>query len=136
MADGRRIAVVDDDRSLTLLVKEALTREGWQVDAFNSAEELLSADPVKYDAIFLDLLLPGMWGSECVFKLRQMGVRVPILAVTGHAEDWDEDDLRDLGFNAILKKPFDTSDLMPVVEQALAPGNTRFDRAAPGEAGS
>ena len=65
------------------------------------------------------------YSEENIRFLRQMGVTVPILAVTGHAEDWDEEDLHDLGFNAILRKPFDTAELMPVVQNVLASDRQR-----------
>jgi two-component system OmpR family response regulator len=113
------IAFVDDDRHLAELVREVLGKKGWTVDTYGAAEELLAADLNSYRVILLDLYLPGMWGSECAYKLREMGIATPIVAVTGHADEWDEEDLRDLGFDSVLAKPFDTNALVPVVEKAM-----------------
>ena len=124
------IAFVDDDQHLAKLVREVLGKKGWTVDTYAAAEGLLAADLNSYRVILLDLYLPGMWGSECAYKLRKMGITTPIIAVTGHADDWDQDDLKDLGFDSVLAKPFDTGALVPLVEKAMQiPGSEEEEQA-------
>jgi DNA-binding response OmpR family regulator len=111
------IALVDDEEETTALLKEFLEHQGVEVECFQSAEKMLSAEPARFGAIVLDIHLPGMWGSECGAELRNFGYKGPLIAVTGNIEDWDPDDLRDLGFDHTLPKPFDPHDLLECVRK-------------------
>ena len=107
---GMKVAIVDDDDALAMLLAEVLSRRGVEVEVFGSAEDLLAGDVRSFAAIVLDLRLPGMWGSECVYRLRQMGVCSQVIAMTGFGDEWDEDDLRDLGFDRVYYKPLDVKE--------------------------
>ena len=111
------IALVDDDEETTALLKEFLESQGVKVECFRSAEKMLSAAPARFGAIVLDIHLPGMWGSECGAELRGFGYKGPLIAITGNIEDWDPDDLRDLGFDHTLPKPFDPHSLVECVRK-------------------
>ena len=113
------VAIVDDDENLTRLMSEYLQKHGFEVAAFYSAEALLAADTAAYGVIILDIQLPGMWGSECVYQLRNRGYNGPVIAITGFMEQWDEDDLSDLGFNHIFPKPFEPDELIGCVKECL-----------------
>jgi two-component system response regulator AtoC len=80
------IAVVDDEAIVQKRLKGALEKEGHQVDAFASGEDLLrELEGSAYDLIFLDVVLPGISGMEV---LQQVKVRVPdteVILITGHA---------------------------------------------------
>ena len=80
------IAVVDDEVIVQKRLKGALEKEGHQVDAFASGEDLLQdLEGAGYDLIFLDVVLPGISGMEV---LQQVKARVPdteVILITGHA---------------------------------------------------
>jgi DNA-binding response OmpR family regulator len=55
----------------------------------------------------LDIALPGMSGAELAWKIRTACPGFPLVALSGKLEEWDSDDLRDLGFSRVFGKPMD-----------------------------
>lgn len=82
--DSPLIFVVDDDKSMRMLLRLALEQEGYQVfEAQDGAGCLAAYQDQKPDAILLDALMPGMDGFACCTKLRTFpGFPVPVLMIT------------------------------------------------------
>jgi len=102
-----RILVVEDDRHVARAVKRGLEAEGYAVDvAFDGSEGLWLATENAYDAMVLDIMLPGVSGYELCGKLRDAHDWTPILMLT--AKDAAEDEARalDTGADDFLAKPF------------------------------
>lgn len=102
-----KLLVVDDERRIATSVKRGLEQEGYAVDvAFDGEEGFLSAKGDEYDAIILDVMMPAMNGFEVAKKLRDEGVKTPILMLT--AKDQSRDVVRglDSGADDYLAKPF------------------------------
>lgn len=102
-----RILVVEDDRSLADLVRRGLTHEGHVIDVSHEGNEGLErAETRGYDALVLDVMLPGLDGLEIARSLRKSGSDTPILMLT--ARDGLHDRLRgfDAGADDYLSKPF------------------------------
>jgi len=105
--------VVEDDRSLADLVRRGLTQELHIVDVAHDGEEGLErAESGAYDALILDLMLPGLDGLNIARRLRAHDNRVPILMLT--ARDALHDRLRgfDAGADDYLPKPFAFEELL------------------------
>ncbi len=108
-----RMLVVEDDRSLADLVRRGLTQERHVVDVAHDGEEGLErAESGVYDALVLDLMLPGLGGLDIARRLRADDNRVPILMLT--ARDALHDRLRgfDAGADDYLSKPFAFEELL------------------------
>ena len=102
-----RILVVEDDSRLAELLRRGLTAEGHTVDvALDGVRGLESAQHTVFDALVLDVMLPGMDGHAVARRLRASGSRVPILMLT--ARDATQDVVRGLdnGADDYLTKPF------------------------------
>ena len=79
-----KILIVDDERSIRNSLKEILEMEGYQVDtAENGADATAMAENEKYDAIFCDIKMPGMDGTEVLQKLVEDGVETPVIMISG-----------------------------------------------------
>ena len=105
--DGVRVLVVDDDRRLVRALKRGLEGEGFAVDvAFDGDEGLWHATEHSYDALVLDVMLPGMSGLELCAKLRDAGDWAPILMLTARGGEHDEAHALDTGADDFLSKPF------------------------------
>jgi two-component system OmpR family response regulator len=105
--DGVRVLVVDDDRRLVRALKRGLESEGFAVDvAFDADEGLWHATEHSYDALVLDVMLPGMSGLELCAKLRDAGDWAPILMLTARGGEHDEAHALDTGADDFLSKPF------------------------------
>ena len=78
-----KILLVDDDQALSELLKEYLEAESFQCDAvFTGPDGLTQASEQTYDLIILDIMLPGLTGTEVLKELRKTGVGTPVLMLT------------------------------------------------------
>jgi two-component system OmpR family response regulator len=120
---GSRLLLVEDDQKLARTVKRGLAGEGYEVDvAYTGDEALASAEARDYDAVILDVLLPGIDGHEVCRTLRGRDPWLPILMLT--ALDAVEDRIRGLntGADDYLVKPFDFGELVARVRALLRRG--------------
>lgn len=108
-----RVLIVEDEAKIAGLIRRGLEREGMAVDVAGDGEEALwKGEAVEYDAIVLDLMLPGIDGLEVCRRLRESGVWSPILMLT--ARDAVEDRVAglDRGADDYLTKPFSYAELL------------------------
>src|ERR671915_2423713 len=108
-----RLLIVEDDIKMAALVRRGLIEEGAAVDVARSGEDALwMAGSAAYDAVVLDVMLPGMDGFETCRRLREDGVWTPILMLT--ARESVEDRVRGLdgGADDYLTKPFSLAELL------------------------
>jgi two-component system, OmpR family, response regulator len=110
---GVRILVVEDEVKLAALLRRGLTEEAHAVDVALTGEDALArAQATEYDAIVLDLMLPGIDGLEVCRRLRADGVWSPVLMLT--ARDALEDRIGglDAGADDYVTKPFAFAELL------------------------
>ena len=106
-----RILIVEDEPDLLASLAQALREEGYAVDtSANGDDGLFNAEGTDYDAIILDVMLPGIDGWEILKRLRKMK-KTPVLMLT--ARDQSRDRVRgiDTGADDYVVKPFDLSEL-------------------------
>lgn len=107
------LLVVEDDRALAGLLRKGLTEERHVVDVVYDGHEAFDrAESGAYDAVILDVMLPGMDGLAVARRLRADGVGTPVLMLT--ARDTLHDRLRgfDAGADDYLSKPFAFEELL------------------------
>lgn len=111
-----RILVVEDEKHLNRIIKEALEDEGYSVDScYNGLEALDYAAGADYDVIVLDIMMPKMDGLEVVRRLRAGGSTTPVLFLTARDSVADKVEGLESGGDYYLVKPFDFQELMAVV---------------------
>jgi two-component system OmpR family response regulator len=137
-----RILLVDDEERFATAVRQGLEAEGLAVDlAHDGNEGLWMARSNDYDAIVLDILLPGLNGYRICAELRDGGNWTPILMLTALDEDLDEAEALDTGADDYLSKPFSfvvlVARLRALLRRGAAPrpavlqvGGLRLDPAA------
>jgi DNA-binding response OmpR family regulator len=102
-----RLLVVEDERRLAAALARGLDREGFAVDVSHDGDDgLWRALEGSYDAMVLDILLPGLSGYEVVRRLRAAGRWLPVLMLTAKDGEYDIADALDLGADDYLVKPF------------------------------
>jgi len=137
-----RILIVEDEARLASLLRRGLVEEGHAVDLAADGEEALAwVDVGDYDALVLDILLPGIDGLEVCRRLRRRHVRIPILLLTARDTVADRVTGLDAGADDYLVKPFAFAELTARLralarrppdthDPVLAAGNVRLDPAA------
>ena len=137
-----RILLVDDEQRFAAAVRQGLEAEGLAVDVAHDGDEgLWMAQSNDYDAIILDILLPGLNGYRVCAELREGGNWTPILMLTALDEDLDEAEALDTGADDYLSKPFSfvvlVARLRALLRRGASPrpavlevGNLRLDPAA------
>jgi two-component system, OmpR family, response regulator len=108
-----RVLVVEDKVKLAGLLRRALRTEGLSADvAVRGEDALWMAGATRYDAIVLDVMLPGIDGIETCRRLRADGVWTPVLMLTARAGLVDRVAGLDGGADDYLTKPFQLAELM------------------------
>ncbi|EIC83187.1 heavy metal response regulator transcription factor [Serratia sp. M24T3] len=120
-----RILVIEDDVSTGDYLKKGLSEAGYRVDlARNGADGLFMALEEGYDAIILDVMLPGLNGWQVMEVLRKKSA-VPVLFLTARDEVQDRIHGLELGADDYLVKPFSFTELMLRVRTLLRRGTVR-----------
>jgi DNA-binding response OmpR family regulator len=102
-----RLLIVEDEVRLASALQRGLTAEGFTVDvAHTGPDGLHAASETSYDAVLLDIMLPGLSGYRIIEQLRAAENWVPILMLTAKDGEYDEADALDLGADDYLTKPF------------------------------
>jgi two-component system OmpR family response regulator len=139
-----RILIVEDEARLASLLRRGLIEEGHAVDLAADGEEALAwidAFPASYDAIVLDIMLPGVDGLEVCRRLRLARLQTPILLLTARDTIADRVEGLDAGADDYLVKPFAFAELAARLralarrapetrDTILAAGELRLDPAA------
>src|ERR1700704_3220270 len=108
-----RVLVVEDKVKLAGLLRRALRGEGPAADvAVRGGDALWMAGATRYDAIVLDVMLPGIDGIETCRRLRADGVWSPVLMLTARGELSDRITGLDSGADDYMPKPFQLAELL------------------------
>lgn len=132
---GERILIIDDDRELCDLLVDFLALEGFELHAMHDgadAVEHLRASP--YDAVVLDIMLPGMQGLDVLRTLRAFS-QTPVLMLTARGEDTDRILGLELGADDYLPKPCNPRELAARLRAVLRRANTSAADPSPPKGG-
>ena len=114
-----KVLIVDDERAIRYSLKEILEMESYQVEtAENGREGLQKAEKEKYDAIFCDIKMPEMDGTEMLSKLIEEGIETPVIMVSGHADITTAVDCIKKGAFDFIEKPLDLNRILITLKNA------------------
>ncbi len=121
---SRRILVVDDDRAMMRTLCDILTMRGWEARGVHSGEEALRAGTGEsYEAVVMDVIMPGIDGIATYHALREQQPDLSIVLMTAHPTPRTIQNARAEGVPFVLTKPFDPGCLIALLgppEQASA----------------
>jgi DNA-binding NtrC family response regulator len=119
--DRTKVLIVDDEVDFSSALSERMTSRGLTVETVsNGAEALKKVDSGDYDAIVLDLVMPGMDGIETLKRIRAKKPELQIILLTGHGSIQKGVESVKLGALDFLEKPAELSVLMEKIHQAKA----------------
>ncbi len=118
---SKRIIVAEDSSVIQNLTKKILSQMNYEIVSVKNGQQvldLLEAEP--YDLILLDIHMPVMDGMECATTIRNMSSAIkdiPIIAITGNANNYSMKDFEDAGINDFLPKPLNYDNLVEMVKK-------------------
>ena len=119
-----RILLVEDEEKVSRFIVRGLTAESFAVDtALDGRTGLDLATTYNYDLIILDLMLPGLNGTEVLRRIRRDNHRVPILMLTARDAVADKVEHLEAGADDYLTKPFAFAELMARIKALLRRGS-------------
>ena len=117
---SRRILLVEDEPGLVLTLTDRLLAEGYDAESEGDAVRGLARGSTgTFDAILLDVMLPGGSGFDVCRTLRQRGVQTPVLMLTARGQVVDRVVGLKLGADDYLVKPFEMAELLARIEALL-----------------
>jgi two-component system alkaline phosphatase synthesis response regulator PhoP len=116
----RRLLLVEDEPGLVMTLTDRLAAEGYDVEsAVDAKSGLEAASAGPFDAILMDVMLPGGNGFDICRTLRQQGVQTPVLMLTARGQVVDRVVGLKLGADDYLVKPFEMVELLARIEAIL-----------------
>ena len=118
------ILVVDDDAGVLDSTRRMLEKRGYRVYTAEdgaTAIELLGVAPSEIDLAIVDMVMPGLTGTETVSRLRQLSPHIPVLICSGYHEVEVSTAFTGLVVSGFLQKPFAATQLSSTVREALDP---------------
>ena len=122
----KNILVIDDEELLTKSFSKVLEKQGHHVYTVkNGSDAVVIAEEEDFDLIISDIRMPGENGIETVQKIQNARsnknkIRIPVIFVTGYADDELEKEARKLNPSAYLYKPFDIKNFIEIVASAMS----------------
>ena len=127
MTEPRLIHLVDDDEAIRRSAGFMLKTSGFRVQSYESGDHLLkSAASLEPGCILLDIRMPGMDGLEVQQALKERGVALPVVIMTGHGDVTLAVQAMKAGAVDFIEKPFEKAVLLGAIDQAFS----RLDRSS------
>lgn len=125
MAESKTILIAEDSSVILNLTKKILELQKYKIlTAKNGGEVIKQVENNKIDAILMDLNIPVKSGMDCTREIRAHEnkdiARIPIIAVTGNANNYSMEDFKEAGINDYLPKPLDFDALVLTVKKHTA----------------
>jgi CheY-like chemotaxis protein len=119
-----RLLILDDEVRILSALQRALRREGYDIVAFDTAEDALrEIEERPVDAILTDQMMPGMNGLEFLRRAAEFCPNAVPMVITGWNETLPPKELESLGVRALITKPWDDARLKTTLRKLLGDGD-------------
>lgn len=123
----KKILVAEDSSVIQNLTKKILSLQNYEISAVKDGQKVIDKlESETFDLILMDIHMPVMDGMECAREIRKMknkNADVPIIAITGNANNYSLDDFKQAGINGYLPKPLNYDTLVETVKGYMVDGN-------------
>ncbi len=122
MSDKKRVLIAEDSSVIQNLTKKVLQFQNYEIDSVKDGQKVIDKlEKESFDIILMDINMPKMDGMECSKQIRQMSdpqkAQTPIIAITGNANNYSEEDFESAGINEFIPKPIDFDVLVETVNR-------------------
>ena len=128
------VYVVDDDADIRKALQRSLTRRGYFVESYQSAEEFLIAiESGCSGCLVLDVRMPGMNGLELQTRLLELHIHLPIIFITGHGDIPMSVRAMKKGAQEFLEKPYPVEKLVALIDEAVVANESQHEQQVQSE---
>lgn len=116
------IMVIDDEPAILKTLSAILSRQGYQISAFNNGEpalEAFTANPDRFDLIITDMTMPRLTGDRLAGEILKIRADIPIIVCTGYHENFSETEATRAGITKFFQKPIRSSVLLKIIKELL-----------------
>jgi two-component system cell cycle response regulator DivK len=120
-----KILVVEDEPNNMKLMSFIIKKFGHEpVEAFTGVQGIEKAQSSNADVILMDIKLPDMDGFEVTEKIREMDMKVPIIAITSYSMDENLEAMDKAGFNGCIEKPINPMTILDEINRIISKGRS------------
>jgi two-component system, cell cycle response regulator DivK len=121
----KKVLIAEDSSVIQNLTKKILEFQNFEIKTVKNGRDVLKVlEKENYDIILLDINMPVMDGMACAKQIRGLEdkkkAQIPIVAITGNAKNYSEQDFHNVGINEYLPKPLDFDKLVESVRKWTA----------------
>lgn len=122
---NKKVLIAEDSSVIQNLTRKILEFQNFEIHSVKNGKEVLkSLEKEHFDIILMDINMPQMDGMACAREIRKLSDKqksqIPIVAITGNAKNYSDQDFKDAGINEYLQKPLDFDKLVECVKQWTA----------------
>lgn len=122
MSYTKKVLIAEDSSVIQNLARKILEFQHYEITAVKNGEQVLQLlDKENFDIVLLDINMPLMDGMECARQIRALPdpqkSKTPLVAITGNAKNYSDEDFTAAGFNDALMKPLNFDRLVEIVAQ-------------------
>lgn len=118
---SKKIIVAEDSSVIQNLTKKILSQLSYEIVAVKNGQQVIDLlEKDTYDLILMDIHMPVMDGMDCARAIRKMSgehKNIPIVAITGNANNYSQDEFVQAGINEFLPKPLNYDNLVELVKK-------------------
>ena len=118
----RKVLVVDDEPTIRQVVRKRLSKDYIVIEAENGEQAVDMAHSEKPDAILMDFMMPGLDGLGACYTIKADSETkaIPVIIVSARGHELDQKYASDMGADAYITKPFESSDLLNTINRFVA----------------
>ncbi|MHB8061685.1 MAG: response regulator [Ruminiclostridium sp.] len=114
----KKVLVVDDTKNIRMILTKCLELEGYEVMTASDGKQALEMFLTHtFDLAFLDIKLPEIRGTEVLKRIREQGIKTPIIIITAYATVKNAVDCTNMGAVAYVQKPFSAEKIRTVLKE-------------------
>lgn len=118
---SKKIIVAEDSSVIQNLTKKILSQLNYEVSSVKNGQQVIDLlAKSEFDLVLLDIHMPVMDGMECAKQIRSSdgtNQNIPIIAITGNANNYTMEDFEEVGINAFIPKPLNYDSVVEMVKK-------------------
>lgn len=114
----KKVLVVDDTKNIRMVLTKCLELEGYEVMAASDGKQAMELFATQtFDLAFIDIKLPEIRGTEVLKRIRELGIKTPVIIITAYATVKNAVDCTNMGAVAYVQKPFSADKIKSVLKE-------------------